>query len=159
MSDPIQIEITATAVAWYGAIVATISGIVSALNFFRDRAKVKIQYQRDMIVVGKSVYSPDKTYFNITVINNGRRPVNITKAALRTLSGKKKFAVLSDSFSDHRKRILTEESPVCEFLMEQDENLLKGAWYISVYDAAGNVYKKYMHRLPLLWYLWYRIRH
>ena len=88
-SDLFRLEISASAVAWYGAIVATIGILVSLYNVLRDRARIKIKYQEDMQIIGpQTVYDSNKTYFNITVINKGRRPVNITKAAIRTIEKK-----------------------------------------------------------------------
>ena len=105
--DVFKIEISASAVAWYAAIVATAGMLVSLYSVFRDRAKIKIKYQRDMQIIGpQTVYDPNKTYFNITVTNQGRRPVNITKAAFRTIGTRKKYALLADSFSAHRNRVL-----------------------------------------------------
>ncbi len=59
-------DISTNAVAWYAEIIATIGAIISVLNFFRDRARVVIKYQKDMIIHGQqSVYKKDKTYFVI----------------------------------------------------------------------------------------------
>ncbi len=116
-------EISTSAVAWYAAIVATIGAIIAVLNFFRDRARVVIEYQKDRIILGQqSVYEKDKPHFAITVINRGRRPINIAKAYLRIIGGRKKtFHILTDSFAQHRKRVLNEESPSTDFLVPQDE--------------------------------------
>ena len=152
-----SIEISANAVAWYGAVVATIGCSVSAYNAWRDRPRIEIKYQKDMAVHGvDSIYPRDKTYFNITVINKGRRPINISKAAIRTIGHDKKFAILADSFFPHRNSILTETNPVSEFMMEQDEKVLESIWYISVYDATGKEYRKYMR--SRLWRFWYWIK-
>jgi hypothetical protein len=149
------LEVSASAVGWYGAVMATASLVVSLVNSFRDRARIKISCQRDMSVLGgPGPYDQSKTYFNVTVVNKGRRSVNITKAGLRIIGGKRKFAILSDSFSDHRRKVLTEESPVTEFLVEQDLAMLDRAWYVCVFDATGNEYRKYLHKLPTLWWLW-----
>ena len=154
-SDLFRLEISASAVAWYGAIVATIGILVSLYSVLRDRAKIKIKYQKDMQIIGpQTVYDPNKTYFNITVINKGRRPVNITKAAIRTVGGERKYALLSDSFLAHRNRILNESNPTTEFMMEQIEDLLASAWFICVYDATGRAYRKFVHPFLPLSNLW-----
>lgn len=152
----IKFEITANSVAWYGAFVATASAIVSFYNAYKDRARIKITYNRDIVIVGpQAIYSKDKTYFNVTVINKGRRPIKITNVGLRCLGRKKKYALFSDSFATHRNKIITEEDPRTEFMMEQDEELLLSAWYIVVYDGTGRKYTKYMKYFPIK--LFYRI--
>lgn len=162
MSSQYTFEISATTVAWYGAIVATVGALISIYNILSDRPKIKINYQKDMNIYGpQSIYPKDKTYINVTVINTGRRAVNITKAGFRTLGGKRKFALFNDSFLSTRNRILTEESPVSEFMVEQDEKMLemiKSVWYIWAQDATGRMYRKYLHPLPYIWRILYWIR-
>ncbi len=49
MSAPLfHINISGSVVALYGAVVATVTGIVQTINFFRDRRKVKISVQENM---------------------------------------------------------------------------------------------------------------
>lgn len=155
MSTEYSFEISASTVAWYGAIVATAGTCISVINFLRDRPKIKIQFQKDMNIYGpQSIYPKDKTYISITVINKGRRPVNITKAGFRTLGATRKYTIFNDSFSTHRNRVLTEESPTSDFMIEQDEKMLemlKGTWYIWVQDATGRMYRKYLHPFPYIW--------
>jgi hypothetical protein len=160
MADPLyKLEISASSVAWYAAIVATISMFVSLIQLWRDRAKIRIEYSRDMKIIGTTgPYSPDTIYFNVTVINKGRRPINITKAAIRNLGSKKKFLVLNDSFSPARNRVLTEDNPTAEFFVEQGAAMLDSAFYISVHDATGRKYKKYLHRFPTFWWIWYKVK-
>jgi len=161
LDQTLKVEISATAVAWYGAIVATISTLIALFNYLRDRPKIKIEYRKDIKIIGRqSLYDPSKTYFNITVINKGRRPINITKIAIRVLDlpNKRKFYLLSDSFLITRNRILTEENPTTEFLVEQNLIDFDNAWYISVYDATGQEYRKYLHLFPTFWRIWYFLK-
>jgi len=153
-----KIEISAGSVAWYGAIVATISVIFALLNYWRDKARVKIVYQKDIRIAGaQNVYDPAKTYFNITVVNKGRRPIKIEKAALKIVDIKG-FLLLGDSFASHRIKVLTEENPKTEFLTDQSEIELSKIWYISIYDGIGREYRKYFHLFPTLWRVWYFLR-
>lgn len=159
MDSYYSIEISATTVAWYGAIVATFGLLLSLYNVLRDRARIKIKYQRDMTITGnQSIYPADKTYFVVTVINKGRRPINISSAGLRTLGRRTKYSLLSDSFSPHRNRVLTEEKPSTQFIVEQYDEVLKGTLYICVYDETGREYRKYLHILPTFWALWYLLK-
>jgi len=153
-----KFEISADAVAWYAAIVSTLAMLILLYGALRDRGRIKINYQKDMQVLGHHPdYDPNKTYVNITVINKGRRPVNITKAGVRVLGAKRKYALLNDSFSTQRNRVLTEAEPTTEFMMEQDEALFGNAWFICVYDATGKVYRKYLHPLLPIWMLYRRL--
>jgi len=151
----IHIEISSSAVAWYAAIIGTISLVTSIYMAFRDRAKIIVKYQRDMAVLNSELYDANKTYFNVTVINKGRRPIRISKAAIRTVGREKKFAIINDSILGHTNKVLTEENPTVDFMIVQDEEFLKSAWYVVVYDGIGREYRKYMHRFPLLWRIYY----
>ena len=154
-----KLEISASVVAWYGAIVATIGMLITLINLLRDRAKIKIECRRDMQIAGRTgPYSPDKIYFNVTVINKGRRPVNITKAAIRNLGSNKKFLLFTDSFLLNRNRVLTEDNPTTEFFVEQDIAMLDSSLYVYVYDATGREYRKYLHKLPSVWQIWYYLK-
>jgi len=153
-----KIEISANAVAWYGAIVATLSALIALLNYWRDKARVKITYQKDIQIMGRqNVYDQTKTYFNITVINKGRRPIKIEKAAIKIVD-RKGFWLLGDSFASHRVKVLTEENPKTEFLTDQAEIDFSKVWYIAIYDAIGHEYRKYFHLLPTFWRVWYFFR-
>lgn len=151
-----KLEISANAVAWYGAIVATLGALTSLYNVLRDKARVKITYQKDMQVGGiQNLYDPNKTYVDITVINKGRRPIRIAKVAVRTVGKGLKYLLLTDSFFPHVNKILTEEDPTAGFLLEQNEDLLASAWYICVYDGTGKVYRKFMRISPPSWRAWW----
>lgn len=147
----IKLEISANAVAWYGAIVATIAAALSIFIALRDRARIRIICQKDMIIIGEqSIYPKDKTYFSVSVVNKGRRPIRIEKVAFRTIGAKKRFALFSDSFLQGRRRVLTEEYPRTDYMAEQDEELLRSVWYIAVYDGTGKTYRKYLKLFPIV---------
>ena len=83
-------DITSNSVAWYAALLATVNTVVIIINYLRDRPKVCIEYSKDMqIINGNPLYQDDKNYFNVTVINKGRRPIKITKAGLRIIGSEK----------------------------------------------------------------------
>ena len=50
IGEIIKLEISATSVAWYGAIVATASVIATGYNVLRDRAKLRIDIKPNMKV-------------------------------------------------------------------------------------------------------------
>jgi hypothetical protein len=139
-----------SAVAWYGAVVATISIVINILVYSKDRAIIKINFQKNMHVIGKypTNYSPNKIYFVISVVNKGRRPIKIVKAGAKLFTGDKKLMIFSDSFAFAGKRVLTESEPSSDFLVEQSLINVEDIEYIWVEDGAGRVYKKYFCVLP-----------
>lgn len=142
--------ITTNLVAWYGAVVATLSVLFSIYNTLRDRAKIKILYDPNQFLhgaVSSYGYDSDKEYLSINVINKGRRPIKIEKAALKIL-GRKGYLLLSDSFVDHRTRVITEEEPRTLFLLEQDSVDLNKVLTVFIYDGAGREYKKHIKIFP-----------
>jgi len=159
VSNIIKIEISATTVAWYGAIVATMSAVIGILNYLRDRSKIKIRYKGGWKIIGQqALYDSAKTYFVITVINKGRRPIRIERAGIRMVGLEHPWFLLSDSFMPYRNKVLTEENPTTEFLVSEELIDFSKAWYIAVKDATGREYRKYFHLFPTLWRMWYFLR-
>ena len=157
----LKIELSATVIAWYGAIVATISAVIGILNHLRDRARIEIRYKGGWEITGpmEALYSKDKTYFSIKVINKGRRPMNIEKAAIRCIDRNMKYMLLSDSFSSVRNRLIDEKQPTSEFLVEEDLIDFRKAWYILIVDATGREYRKYFRIFPIFWRVYYFLRY
>lgn len=157
--EDLSIIISASVVAWYGAILATLGFVFSVYNILRDRAKIKILFKKNIWVKGGvGLYKPGVKYLNITVINIGRRPVRIEKAALK-IAGEKGSWLLSDSFVEHRNKVLTEESPRTEFLADRADVNVDRIWYVSIYDGHDNEYRKYLHPFPTFWRFFDRVKH
>jgi hypothetical protein len=73
----IHINISRSVIAFYGAILATITATIQIKNYLRDKVRVRLSVQRDMGVFG----DPDcehMTFVMVHVANAGRRPVTIT---------------------------------------------------------------------------------
>jgi len=88
MDIPIfKLEITANTVAWYGAVVATSSILISFLNFLNDRDRVRVRYQRSIRVTPGGQYNPEIDYTFIEVINLSRRPITIKTVGGEYLGG------------------------------------------------------------------------
>jgi len=154
LDKTLDITISTSTVAWYGAIVATVSAFIAISNYFRDRARIKIKYRKNVkVTAGPGPYDPSKIYFNIIVTNKGRRPVNIAKVAIRNIGVDKKgkYSLLSDSFLVGRSRVLDEKNPTTDYFAEQDLINIENAWYIEVYDATGHRYRKYLKLIPPFW--------
>ncbi|PIS43064.1 MAG: hypothetical protein COT24_00170 [Candidatus Kerfeldbacteria bacterium CG08_land_8_20_14_0_20_40_16] len=157
MIKELSINISATAVAWYGAILATISFIYSAYSVWRDKARIKIEFKKDVQVMNMPLYDSKNKYINISVINRGRRPIRIEKALLKMVNAKG-FSLLSDSFVEHRRKILTEEHPCSDFLCLQDDINPDKIWYILVIDGTGKKYIKYLDFFGSLEHLLFLIK-
>ncbi|MDP2683745.1 MAG: hypothetical protein Q8P20_01685 [bacterium] len=154
MIKEFSINISATGVAWYGAIIATVGIVLSIITYLRDRAKIKIEYRENIKIRGQQrVYDPNTEYINITVYNRGRRPVCIEKASIRVLGKDGPWIILTDSFMPFRNKILNEENPRTEFLMEQKAIDLSKAYFIQINDGVNRSYRKYFHIFPTLWRL------
>jgi len=137
-----SITISANTVAWYAAIVSTVSLLVNFYNAWKDRARISISINRNMQIRNVSFYSPQKTYIDVTIRNRGRRPLKISTVALK-LYRTAGFFFLNDSVHQHMPRILTEEDPRTNFFVEQDLVGPERIEYAVVHDEAGNVYIKY----------------
>lgn len=150
MSD-FSISISADSVAWYAAIVATVSMGVSMLSAWRDRAQIIISHQKGMKIVNAfHRYSEDKCYFIVTIRNKGRRPVSVGAVGVILITGES--FLLGDSImnTNNSNRVLTEENPETQIISEEDSLDFTKLSYIQVFDKAGREYRKYVHKFPKL---------
>jgi hypothetical protein len=101
---PIHVEITATVVAWYAAVVGTLSLFVAAHNAWRDRARIVVRARPGYIVPKSNpgLYDPSAKYISITVANRGRRPRTIDRVGFK-LRTKGCHLVATDPFSPDRR--------------------------------------------------------
>ena len=146
--DPtvIKFEISAGTVAWYGAIVATISVIASiilgSVTLLRDRTKVKIKVSEGFLVYGRKL--SDKSQIFIEAINIGRRTVTLEGAGFTLKNGKHMVILepLNIRFPHELK-----EGRSCQIFTDQEELLgdikkekseVVYAWYR---DATSKIYK------------------
>lgn len=145
----LKLEITASAVAWYGAIVASLGFAFSGYQIWRDSSRIKISLEKNMrFYNSEPIYKENVEYVGVSVINKGRRPVKITHAAFKILGEEGKQLLLADSFANHRVQILTEESPKTQFFVEASLVDVEKIWCIDISDGAGNQYKKYTKTFP-----------
>ena len=153
----LTLNISADSVAWYGAIVATISMILVSYNVWRDRAKVIVRHQKGMKIINAiPPYSEDKDYLVVTITNKGRRPIRLGVVGLFCESGES--LLLSNSLLDDPKNILNEENPEATVMAEQKDIDFLKVLYIQVFDKAGRSYKQYLSQFPTFRRFWYKIK-
>ena len=137
----IQIQITASSVAWFALIIATTSMIFQGISVFRDRKKVKIKLERNIRVIGAQGSYPYKEgvdYISLNIINTGRRRVTIYTAGARLLNGR--FVIPVDILKSGQ--VTLEEGKRHNVLMEEDKINFSEISYFYARDATEQVYKK-----------------
>lgn len=92
-----SLQITASTVAWYGAIVATLALAINLASFFyklwQDSERVKLKIMPNMRMFPSLPPHPADTDFVVYVaINKGLRAITITMAGFKYKKGKKKGA-------------------------------------------------------------------
>lgn len=130
------LTITANAVAWYAAIVATVSAALQLANYLRDRVKIKISFRRDMEIMGDPVRAR-MTFTIVRVVNTGRRPLTITNIGLKYLQGK--GAIFVDTIPP-LPHVLNEGQQMQAFV---DQNSLRfdDIRSFEAYDAAEREFR------------------
>jgi hypothetical protein len=127
--------VSCSMVALYAAIVATIVACVQIANFFRDRAKVKVRFQRDMEFIGDPMRQ-GIVFTLLEVVNAGRRPVTITNVTMTYLGG----GAIATDVMPRPPFELTEGKQAHAFL---DERLLRFEEIraFQAHDAVGRTYR------------------
>ena len=141
----LHIEISTSTVAWYGAIVATISVIANIIlgmiTLLRDRASIKIKISHCLLGYGPKLN--EDLHIFIEASNKGRRPVTLISAGFKLENGHNIVFVKSRELPKE----LTEGKSYQEWVnkkeIEKDCQKLKTsiryAWFK---DATGRIYKK-----------------
>ncbi len=153
----ISIQITASMVAWYAAIVSTLAVGVAVYNAWRDSARPQIKWEPNRMIFGDPDFPEDVTHLCVGVTNRGRRPIRIEQAALQVY-GQSGHLLLAHSFSNNRIRVLDEQNPSTSILVRQDLFDIKKVYCVVVVDGTGRTYKKYLKRFPTFTraFLWIR---
>jgi hypothetical protein len=129
------LNITASAVAWYAALVSTITGAVQIANFLRDRKELKLDLMRNMVTDDRR--RAGMTFTILRVTNAGRRPVNITHVFIKREGN---LAGLLNDIKPPLPCELTEGEQLAAYLDEAiaDFDTLR---YFVVVDSTGREYK------------------
>jgi len=130
----LTISISASTVAWYAAIVSTLSALVAAYNVWRDRSRLKVTATPNMKLTGSvGPYSEDKTYVLIEAANVGRRAITLSTAAL-WLKKQRKHVVVVGKWQP-KSRLTEGESAT--ILCDQQSLDLDAVARVTVVDATG----------------------
>lgn len=137
-----KIEISANAVAWYGAIVATIVAVVAVLGYLKDRAKIKVKISNGLLGYGDRL--GDNVQIFIEAINVGRRPVTL-KGAGFSLKNKENIVILRpepinfpyELQEGKSVQIWTDRDGLLRDAAKENTRITH-AWYR---DATGKIYK------------------
>lgn len=134
-----EITISATAVAWYAALVGTFSLVVSGYVAFRDRARVRVKARSGCKVSGTgSPYDPSKLYVIVTVANIGRRTVTIQAVSLLRRDSEKVQLVLDESIREGRE---ISEGKSTTFVTDQEGLDLENISGVVAYDQVGRSWR------------------
>jgi len=151
MSLPsVHISISSGMIAFYAAVVSTVTASVQLWHFLRDRARIKLHVRRNMEIIGGPGV-PRKGLTLVYVANRGRRPVTITAVGGFRLYPNNPFIIpecnpnLPHELTEGKSLIAT--LPPCDLDFSQISH-----W--EAYDAVGHRY-----RLSVAgWYLRLRSR-
>lgn len=83
--DTLSITVTAEGVAWYGAILSTITLIVGLIQHFRDSAVIKVKASEGFIYPNPA--PGFEKVFNLEAVNTRRRPVTLVGCGFQMKTG------------------------------------------------------------------------
>lgn len=137
------LTITAEVVAWYGAILATITIIIKIIEFLRTFNNIKVKVERGLKMISTSgdvsPYKNDVAYCSIKIINNSDNSIFTQSAGYILKVGDKRIA----QFANSLKIIEIKPKNSYDFFVEQEkvDPDLKNIKYFFVKDRTGKSYK------------------
>jgi hypothetical protein len=132
-----HITISGSVVAAYAAVLSTITGAAQLWNYNRDRARIKVSAQNNMVMFGDIRYKNNQRLCMVTVANHGRRPVTIT-----TVGGYRKIPLDPFVVVECRPNLpheLTEGKSLTAVMPSDELDFSKVLWW-SASDGVGNQY-------------------
>jgi len=140
----LTIEISASAVSWYGAIVATLSVFISLLNYLRDRSGIKVKLSEGFVGDWGNWSNSENLQIFIEAINIGRRPVTLNGVGFSLKNGRQVIVTRPELINfpyelQEGKSIQTwvDKNDIFQDVARQKTKITY-AWY---QDATGKVYK------------------
>lgn len=132
--------------AFWGAILSTILGVLKILEYRRDRPNIKVTVKGNMKVFPQITPYGNANLLVITAANISRRNVTLTTAALlMPRSSKTKYLLCSDSVSKAWSSMELKEGQARDYIMDEDvlkkeHNLTADKYVACVSDATGKYY-------------------
>ncbi len=137
----IHVTISGSVVAVYAAVVSTVTVSVQLWYFFRDRARIKLTVQLNMVIIGGPVHRKGLTL--VRVANRGRRPVTITTVGAQLLFPSNSIVI--PECNPQLPHELTEGRDLIAIMPPCDLDFSKIASW-EAYDAVGHPYR--LHVAP-----------
>jgi hypothetical protein len=135
-----NISISGSVLALYGAVLATVTATAQIVSFLRDRANVRVTYQRHMSIIGGSDPSYEGKLFTVVrAVNAGRRPVTLTNIGAYRLHPKNPF-VCAHTVPTMPTELL-EGKYVTAMVDEADDLDFEHIEAFEAYDAVGRTYR------------------
>ncbi len=139
-----SITITAETVAWYAAIVATLSVVFSFIQLHRDRVSVKVKTSEGFFLPTDTVMGNGIKIF-VEAINVGRRPATLRSCALNFKNGKSLLLPnpINISFPYELQEgksvsVCFDKKEVLEHMLEENTSVIAAVYQ----DATGKRYSK-----------------
>ena len=146
----IDLNISASAVAWYAAIVSTAGVIVALLNFMADKRRLRVKASHGLLVG----VNDDSTKIFISVANIGKRPVSISSVGFTVKGGDD--MVLTTTPNLNLPKTLKEGAGVQTWMNHEEfvrvlargDRAVEDVAYTWCRDSTGKVYRS---RFTLKW--------
>jgi len=148
MTIPIvSIEISANTVAWYGAIIATISLIWNIYKFWKDRPHLKITIAKDYKIVGFDALNKEvdleagKSFWLISIANVSKYKLTIDQVGVEW-KDKKGGAIIVKDYNGPIQVFELAPYTSKSLIISEDLLPLNKIKIVSVKDATGKIWKK-----------------
>jgi hypothetical protein len=132
-----NISISGSVLALYGAVLSTLTAAAQIVSFLRDRAKVKVTYQRHMSIIGGSGYE-DTLLTVVRAVNVGRRPVTLTNIGAYRLHPRNAF-VCAHTVPTMPTELL--EGKYVTAMVDEADLDFEHIEAFEAYDAVGRTYR------------------
>lgn len=139
----LSINISAQAVAWYAAIVSTVSVFIAVLNYLSDRRRLKVLAQHGFL----TGMGDDSTKVMISVANIGKRPVTISSVGFEVKDSGDMILISTPNLSLPKtlkegtsgQTWINHEELL--YLLKKEKKTVKDIKYVWCKDSTGKVYK------------------
>jgi hypothetical protein len=122
-------------VAWYGALLGTLSLVLVVMNYRRDRTKLSLIARADMRRLGED----DTPILWVSVANTGRRPVVLENWPYFKVRGDKKYYVMKGCEWEPKTNLAEGEKATT--WCKHDGFAAERINYVVVTDATGRQWK------------------